>query len=216
MRRGPGQGAADDVAGAVTCAGLGQALVDRHGLAVGAGGHVAVGQRVGQRRGRGPELAGQGGGEPAVGGLDDGARMMGDQPAQQVVGSLGIPQVAGTIERMESGVADGWRVPDIVQPGGGGQQVGVVVGYGGEGLGGGGDLPDVGPAAGQRVAEQAAGGVLGPGGVAHVNDRMQARPDGSPTCRGVWGRPEDVLARLGRDRGAADGADCAVGQRPRP
>ena len=65
-RGGAADGATDQVAGAVAVVDLGQPVVHLDGLAVGAGGHITEGQRVGQRlRGRG-ELAGQDVGEAAL------------------------------------------------------------------------------------------------------------------------------------------------------
>ena len=49
QRGGAADGAADQVPGAVAVVDLGQAAAHVHLLAVGAGGHVAEGQRVGQR-----------------------------------------------------------------------------------------------------------------------------------------------------------------------
>jgi len=65
--------------------------------AVGAGGHVAEGQRVGQRPRRRGELAGQDVGEAAFFGLDDGAGVVRDQAAQQGLGVLGVAEVAGAV-----------------------------------------------------------------------------------------------------------------------
>jgi hypothetical protein len=64
-RRGPLDGPADEVSGPVAVMDLGESPVDRHGLAVWAGGHVAVGQHGGKdMRGR-FELAAQDIGESA-------------------------------------------------------------------------------------------------------------------------------------------------------
>ena len=59
-------------------------------VAVGAGSHVAEGQRVGQRARRRGELAGQDVGEAAFFGLDDGAGVVRDQAAQQGSGVLDV------------------------------------------------------------------------------------------------------------------------------
>ena len=69
---------------------LGESLFGRHELAVRAGGHAAVGQHAGKRVRRGLELQGQDIGESAFAGFDDGAGVVGDQPAQQGVGVLSI------------------------------------------------------------------------------------------------------------------------------
>jgi hypothetical protein len=68
-----------------------------HGLAVGAGGHVAVGQGAGKRAWRGLELEGQDVGESAFPGFDDGARVVRNQSAEHGVGVLGVAQVPGSI-----------------------------------------------------------------------------------------------------------------------
>src|ERR1039458_8355813 len=67
-------------------------------LAVGAGGHVAEGERVGQvPRGLG-ELAGHGAGQAAFLGFEDGAGVMRDQTAQHRFGVLDIAEVAGAVQ----------------------------------------------------------------------------------------------------------------------
>ena len=60
---------------------LGEPLLDRHGLAVRAGGHVTEGQHAGKRVRRRLELVAQDVGESAFVGFDDGAGVMGDQSA---------------------------------------------------------------------------------------------------------------------------------------
>src|ERR1039457_1035454 len=72
---------------------LGQPPFGRDELAVGAGGYVAVGQHAGQLLWRGLELQVQDAGESAFFGFDDGAGVVGDQPAQKGVGVLGVAQV---------------------------------------------------------------------------------------------------------------------------
>jgi len=96
-RGGAADGAADQVAGAVAVVDLGQAVLDLDVLAVGAGGHVAEGQRVGQRLRRQDELADQGVSQIAFFGLDDGAGVVRDQAAQQGLGVLGVAEVAGAV-----------------------------------------------------------------------------------------------------------------------
>jgi hypothetical protein len=96
-RRGPLNGPAHRVPGAVAMMDLGEASVDRHGLTVRAGRHVTVGQHGGKRvRGR-IELQAQDVGKPAFLGFDDGAGVVGDEPAQCGVGVLGVAQVPGAI-----------------------------------------------------------------------------------------------------------------------
>ena len=84
---------------------LGEPLFDRHGPAVRAGGHVAARQYAGQRVRRGVELGAQDVGESAFAGFDDGAGVVGDQPAQHGVGVLGLAQVPGAVELVQAVVA---------------------------------------------------------------------------------------------------------------
>ena len=65
---------------AVAVMDLGESPLDRHGLAVRAGGHVAAGQHAGKDLRRGLELKAQDIGESAFFGFDDGVGVMGDQP----------------------------------------------------------------------------------------------------------------------------------------
>jgi hypothetical protein len=81
-RRGALDGPAHQVPWAVAVVYLGEPPVDRHGLAVGAGGHVAASQNAGERVRRGLELGAQDVGESAFAGFDDGAGVVGYQPAQ--------------------------------------------------------------------------------------------------------------------------------------
>jgi hypothetical protein len=64
---------------------LGEAPFGGHKVAVGAGGHVAVGQDTGKRVRRGLELEGQDVGESAFPGFDDGAGVVRDQSAEHGV-----------------------------------------------------------------------------------------------------------------------------------
>jgi hypothetical protein len=82
---------------------LGESLFDRHELAVRAGCHVAAGQHAGKQVRRRLELRTQDVGKPAFLGVDDGAGVMGDQPAQHGVGVLGVAQVPGAVECMQGG-----------------------------------------------------------------------------------------------------------------
>jgi len=68
--------------------------------------------------GRG-ELPGEVAGEAEFGGAVQGAGVVGDQPAQDRFGVRGVAEVAGAVERVESGAAggDGRGVADVVQPG---------------------------------------------------------------------------------------------------
>ena len=148
---------------AVAVVDLGQAVAHLDLLAVGAGGHVAEGQRVGQRPRRRGELAVQDVGEAAFFGLDDGAGVVRDQAAQQGFGVVDVAQVAGAVQAVQAGGGEFGEVADVVQPRGGLEQVGVGAEGRVEGAGPGGDALDVGPAAGKRISEEGAGEVLSPG-----------------------------------------------------
>jgi hypothetical protein len=81
---------------------LGEPLFDRHEFAVRAGGHVTASQNGGQRVWRGIELQAQDVGKSAFVGFDDGAGVMGDQPAQHGVGVLGIAKVPGAVQGVQA------------------------------------------------------------------------------------------------------------------
>jgi hypothetical protein len=86
--------------GARDCSGDGSRRppVDRNEFAIRAGCHVAVGQHGGKDvRGR-LELQAQNAGKSAFAGFDDGAGVMGDQPAQHGAGVLGVAQVTGAVQ----------------------------------------------------------------------------------------------------------------------
>ena len=155
--------AADQVARAVAVMNLGQAVVYVDVFAVGAGGHVAERQCVGQGLGRRGELAVQDVSEAAFFGLDDGAGMVRDQAAQQGFGVLDVAQVAGAVQAVQAGGGEFGEVADVVQPRGGLEQTGVRADRGGEAAGPGGDTLDVRPPAGKSVGEESAGEVLSPG-----------------------------------------------------
>jgi hypothetical protein len=124
-RRGALDGPAHQVPRAVALMDLGEPPFDRHGLTVRAGGHVAARQHAGQYVRRRVELGAQDIGESAFAGFDDGAGMVGDQPAQHGIGVLGIAQVPGAVELVQAGGGEARCVADVVQPSGGFQQVGV-------------------------------------------------------------------------------------------
>ena len=123
---GAGDRAGDQVCWPVSGTDVGQPLVDRHALSVRSCRHVAIDQRVSQVVWRGLELAGQLPGETSFSCLDDGAGMVGDQPAEHGLGVLDIAQVPRAIKGMEPGVGQPGRVADVVQDGGGREQVGVL------------------------------------------------------------------------------------------
>ena len=141
---------------------LGEPLLDRHGLAVRAGGHVAARQHAGQYVRCRVELGTQDIGESAFAGFDDGAGVMGDQPAQHGVGVLGVAQVPGAIELVQAGDGEAGGVADVVQPGGGFQQIGVRAENRCQAACPGGDALDVRPAAGQGFAEECPGELFAP------------------------------------------------------
>ena len=132
----PGQRAGDEVLGAVAGADVGQALLDRHALSVGAGGHVAVDQRVGQVAWSRLELAGQ-----VVGETSTAASMK----AQEWCATRRHNRASAcSTSRRYRAPSSGWkpvtssggRVADVVQHRGGGQQVGVIAEDRGQGPGG--------------------------------------------------------------------------------
>ena len=161
-RRGALDRPAHQVPWAVAVMYLGEPLLDRHELAVRAGGHVTEGQHAGKRVRRWLELAAQEVGESAFAGFDDGAGVVGDQPAQHGVGMLGVAQVPGAVERMQARGGKAGRVADVVQPRGGFQQIGVSAENGRQAACPGGDALDVRPAAGERLLEERPGELLRP------------------------------------------------------
>ena len=102
-RRGALDGPAHQVPGAVAVMDLGEPPFGRHRLAVRAGGHVAARQHAGQDVWYRVELGTQDIGESAFAGFDDGAGVVGDQPAQQGIGVLSVAQVPGAIELVQAG-----------------------------------------------------------------------------------------------------------------
>ena len=82
---------------------LGESLFDRYEFAVRAGGHVAASQHAGQRIRCRVEFVAQDVGESAFAGFDDGAGVVGDQPAQHGIGVLGVAQVPGSVELVQAG-----------------------------------------------------------------------------------------------------------------
>ena len=104
---------------------LGEPPVDRHGLAIRAGGHVTASQNAGQDIRCRLELGAEDVGESAFAGFDDGTGVMGDQPAQHGIGVLGVAKVPGAIELVQARGGGAGGVADVVQLGGGLQQIGV-------------------------------------------------------------------------------------------
>jgi len=159
-------GPAYQVSRAVAVMDLGEPPFDPHGLAVRAGGHVAASQHAGQHAGQHVrcrlELGTQDLGESAFAGLDDGAGVVGDQPAQHGIGVLGIAKVPRAVELMQAGGGEAGGIADVVQPGGGFQQLGVRAENGCQAACPGGDALDVRPAAGQGLLEEFPGELLRP------------------------------------------------------
>ncbi len=141
---------------------LGEPPFDPHGLAVRTGGHVAASQHAGQYVRCRVELGTQDIGESAFAGFDDGAGVMCDQPAQHGIGVLGVAQVPGTIELVQAGGGEAGGVADVVQPGGGFQQIGVRAENRCQAACPGGDALDVRPAAGQGSVEKFPGELFAP------------------------------------------------------
>jgi hypothetical protein len=77
---------------------LGEPLFNRYEFAVRAGGHVAIGQRVGKLLRRRLKLQAQDLSKSAFAGFDDGAGVVGDQSAEHVVGAL----VPGAVELVQA------------------------------------------------------------------------------------------------------------------
>jgi hypothetical protein len=127
-------------------------------------GHIAERQRIRERLWRWCELAMQHCGQATFLGFDVRTRVVCDQPAQQLVGVLDIPQVAGAVELVQAGAGQFGQVTDVMQPCGGFQQVGVRAQGSCDAAGSGGDALDVCPAAGEGGLQEFAGQVSGPGG----------------------------------------------------
>jgi hypothetical protein len=161
-RRGALHGPAHQVPWAVAIMYLGEPPFDRHGLAVRACGHVTEGQHAGRYVRCGLELGTQDIGESAFADFDDGARMVGDQPAQHGIGVLRVAQVPGAIELMQAGDGEAGGVADVVQPRGGLHQLGVRAENRCQAACPRCDALDVRPAAGQGLLEEFPGELLRP------------------------------------------------------
>ena len=127
---------------AVAIMDLGEPLSDWHELAVRASGRVTVGQHAGKHIRRRLELVAQDVSKPAFASFDDGAGVMGDQPAQQGVGAL------GAVEGVQARDGHAGRVADVVQPRGF-QEIGVRAENGCQAACPRGNAPDVRPPAGR-------------------------------------------------------------------
>ena len=112
--------------------------------------------------GAGSNSQAQDAGESAFAGFDDGAGVMGDEPAQHGAGVLGVAQVAGAVEWVEARGGEAGCVADVVQPRGGFQEIGVRAENGCQAACPGGDALDVRPAAGEGLLEECPGELLRP------------------------------------------------------
>ena len=108
------------------------------------------------------ELAAQDVGESAFVGFDDGAGVIGDQSAQHGVGVLVVAQVACAVELVQAREGKAGGVADVMQPGGGFQQISVRAENSRQATCPGGDALDVRPAAGERFLEERLGEPLRP------------------------------------------------------
>ena len=138
-------------------------------LAIGRRGHIAGGKSICEHRFRDQELTCQLRSKAAVFRFDDGARVMSDQAAQRRVSMLNVAEVAGTVERMKAGIDQFGRVPDVVQPCRGFEQVGVVSEYRHEGAGSCRDTLNVRPATRERDFEELACEFFGPVSLLHAS-----------------------------------------------
>jgi hypothetical protein len=178
-------------------------------VAVWRGRHIAIGQSITEYRINGRELADQLFGQATFLGLNDRARVPGDQAAECLFGLADIPEIACPVEGMEAGIHQRRRVADVVQPGCGFDQLRVGAKHGSEGAGLRGDTSDMRPPTRERNFEQLACDLFGPLGLIHPikvteghSGRARTRqavlgtsvtPSAAPACR-AW--------RVGQDRPA--------------
>jgi len=108
------------------------------------------------------ELEAQDVGKSAFVGFDDGAGVMGDQPARHGVGMLGVAQVPGTVQGVQARHGQARRVADVVQPRGRFQESGVSAENRYQAACPRGDALDVRPAAGEGLLEECPGELFGP------------------------------------------------------
>jgi hypothetical protein len=141
---------------------LDEPLLNRHEFAVRAGGHVTEGQHAGKGVRCRFELQVQDVGKSALAGFDDGAGVMGDQPAQQGAGVLDVAQVPGAIELVQARESKARGVADVVQPRGSFQQISVRAENRRQAACPGGDALGVRPAAGEEAPTGAPGPAVRP------------------------------------------------------
>ncbi len=123
----------------------------------GPGAHASS-RHAGQCVRRGLELQAQDVRETAFAGFDDGAGVMRDQSAQHRVGVLGVAQVPGAVQCVQPSHDEAERVPDVVQPRGGFQEIGVSAENGCQAACLRGDALHVRPAAGKGLLTQSRSG----------------------------------------------------------
>ena len=164
LGRRPSDSAADRIVCAVAGPDFSQALLNGHVLAVWARDHVAVDQRVRQVAPGRCELAAEFTSQAALRCFDDGAGVMGDQPADCVAGMLDVAQVAGAVQGMKAGpgVGKAGRVADVMQPGGRSKQIDIATQKRGQAARPRCDALRVSPSARQRYLQDRAGGVFRP------------------------------------------------------
>src|SRR6266702_661377 len=121
----PGKRAGGGVVVAVALRDVDGPLVQGHRLAGRADGHVAVGERVGDRR-RLPRKAFQLAVQAAQPHLEAGLGMVGDQSRQPLVPERA--QVPCAVQGMAAGLLEGGRVADVVEVGGGDELDAVPLG----------------------------------------------------------------------------------------
>lgn len=118
------------------------------------GRHIAVNQCGGEMLGRLGKLTSQLLRQPPLLRFDDGTRVVSDKAAKHRVRVFDVPQVPSAVEWMELGVRERRRVPDVMQPRGGGQQVAIGAEDRSQRLGLSADPLGVRPASGQRLGQQ--------------------------------------------------------------
>ena len=158
---------------------LGEPLFDRHELTVRTGGHVAVGQHARKLSRRRLKLQAQDLSKSAFASFDDGAGVMGDEPAQHGVAVLGVAQVTGAVECVQARHNKVGCVADIVQPRGSLQQIRVRAENSRQAMYLGGDTLNVRPAPGHS-GERAELGIDG-GDSRPLRDQARTRPPDTAT-----------------------------------
>ncbi len=113
-------------------------------------------------------------GKSALFRFDDGAGVIGDQPAEHFVGVLGIAQVPGAIECVPARDGEIGRVADVVQPRGGFQEIAVPAENRCQAARPRGNALDVRPAAAEGFLQECLGEMFGPGSQRVAGPRVLA------------------------------------------